>query len=43
MRHIALFESITGATVRDCVIDENFDRIIFVIKEGDVGIAIGRR
>ena len=43
MRYIALFESITGATVRDCVVDEEFDRLIFVIKEGDVGIAIGRR
>jgi len=43
MRYIALFESITGATVRDCVIDEDLDRIIFMIKEGDAGIAIGRR
>ncbi len=43
MRYIALFESITGATVRDCIVDEDFDRILFIIKEGDVGIAIGRR
>ena len=43
MRYIALFESVTGATVRDCVVDEEFDRLIFVIKEGDVGMAIGRR
>lgn len=43
MRYIALFESITGAAVRDCVIDEDLNRIIFVIKEGDVGMAIGRR
>lgn len=43
MRYIALFESITGATVRDCIIDEELNRIIFIIKEGDVGMAIGRR
>lgn len=43
MRYIALFESITGATVRDCIIDEDLNRIIFIIKEGDVGMAIGRR
>jgi N utilization substance protein A len=42
MKYIALFESITGANVRDCIIDEDFERIVFVIKEGDVGMAIGR-
>jgi N utilization substance protein A len=43
MRYIALFESMTGATVRDCIVDEDNGRVIFIIKEGDVGMAIGKR
>jgi len=43
MRYIALFESVTGATVKDCVVDEDLQRVIFVVKEGDVGVAIGRK
>ncbi len=42
MRMIALFESITGATVRDCIIDPPAERVIFVVKTGDIGQAIGR-
>ncbi len=43
MRYIALFESITGATVKDCVVDNDRNRIIFIVKEGNIGMAIGRR
>jgi len=42
MRYIALFESITGATVKDCIVDEDTNEIIYVVKEGNVGIAIGK-
>lgn len=43
MRYIALFQSITGATVKDCIVDDDLNRIIFVVKEGDIGMAIGKR
>jgi len=43
MRYIALFQSITGATVKDCIVDGDLNRIIFVVKEGSIGMAIGKR
>lgn len=42
MQYIVLFENTTGATARDCLIDEKSDRIIFVAKTGEMGLAIGR-
>ena len=42
MKYIALFESISGANVKDCIVDEEQGRVIFVVKEGDLGAAIGR-
>lgn len=42
MRYIALFENITGATANDCIVDDEGDRIIFIAKAGQMGLAIGK-
>jgi len=41
-RYIEELRILTKSTALDCVIDLHFDRIIYVIKNGDMGIAIGR-
>jgi len=42
MRYIALFEQISGASVKDCIVDEVEGRAIFVVNPGQVGVAIGK-
>jgi N utilization substance protein A len=40
---MAQFEELTGAGSRDCIVDDQNDRLIFVINPGDMGRAIGKR
>ena len=42
IRLISLFQNVTKATARDCVEDEKQDKIIFVVQEGKMGLAIGK-
>ncbi len=40
MKFIQLLQNMTGATIVDCIIDN--DTIIFTVKKGEVGLAVGR-
>lgn len=40
IKYISVVESLTGASVKDCIVDE---KLIFIIKETDIGKSIGKR
>lgn len=42
LRLMALFEQVTGVTVRDCVEEEDAGRVTFVVPQAGLGKAIGR-
>ena len=39
---MSVFQNISGATARDCVIDSRVGRVIFVVNKGEMGLAIGK-
>lgn len=42
-RYMALLSEMTNTTVRDCIIDDENNRIIFMVNPDEVGKAIGPR
>ncbi|TRM82665.1 NusA-like transcription termination signal-binding factor, partial [Sulfolobus sp. A20-N-F6] len=42
IRYISLFQDVTKAVVRDCIIDNENNRIIFLVEGKDMGMAIGK-
>lgn len=39
---MSMFQNISGATAKDCVIDPKVERVIFVVNRGEMGLAIGK-
>lgn len=42
MKYMQLLQNMTGATVVDCIVNDNEDSIIFTVKKGEVGLAVGK-
>lgn len=42
LQMLRVFEDITGAEVRDCIVDNNNGSIVFVVSPGQMGLAIGK-
>jgi NusA-like KH domain protein len=42
LRLMSLFQNVTAAVARDCIVDEKMDRVIFVVNKGQMGLAIGK-
>jgi len=40
LKYMSLFESITGAKLKDCIVEDN---LIFIVEEGEIGKAIGKK
>jgi N utilization substance protein A len=39
---LSMIQGMTGATARDCIIDQKSNRVILVVAKGQMGLAIGK-
>ncbi|MFP3951418.1 MAG: NusA-like transcription termination signal-binding factor [Candidatus Bathyarchaeia archaeon] len=42
LKYMSLLQEMTGATIVDCIVREDEDQILFTVKQGEVGLAVGR-
>lgn len=42
IRFINFFEKITNASVKDCIVNEEKNKITYIVNEGQAGLAIGK-
>lgn len=42
MKYMQLLQNMTGATIVDCIVKDDEDTLIFTVKKGEVGLAVGK-
>ncbi|MHA1868129.1 MAG: NusA-like transcription termination signal-binding factor [Candidatus Heimdallarchaeaceae archaeon] len=43
MQFITIYQGIVNIKIRDCIIEESENKVLFVVEEGQAGLAIGKR
>ncbi len=43
MQYITILQGIVNVTIKDCIIDEEDNKVVFVVSEGKAGLTIGKR
>jgi N utilization substance protein A len=43
MQYITIFQGIVNVVIKDCIVDEEENKVVFVVSEGQAGLAIGKR
>jgi len=43
MQYITILQGIVNVTIKDCIVDDEDNKVVFVVSEGQAGLAIGKR